>query len=194
MFARISEYITQQLETNNVIIKENRELYKFGIQNGLIITLNLITSLIIGAFLGEFVYSILLLVVYIPLRTYSGGYHASTPIRCYVVSSGIMVLWLSVLKWIEIPSSCCVISFFLCFIICIYLSPIDTKNKKFDKNEKKEFGKRAKIVIIIYAAIWLSALCADIQIVVKIITLAVCTETIMMIIGIIDNNRYKKRK
>ena len=79
MFTRISEYITQQLENEN-IISENREIYRYGIQIGLVITLNLITSLLIGAIFGELIFSILLLAVYIPLRTYSGGYHASTTI------------------------------------------------------------------------------------------------------------------
>ena len=72
MFTRISEYITQQLENENIIISENREIYRYGIQIGLVITLNLITSLLIGAIFGELIFSILLLAVYIPLRTYSG--------------------------------------------------------------------------------------------------------------------------
>ena len=81
MFTRVSEYVTQQLEKENIITSENRELYRYGIQNGLVIALNSLTSLLIGIIFGELVYSILLLAVYIPLRTYAGGYHASTQIR-----------------------------------------------------------------------------------------------------------------
>lgn len=141
MFTRISEYITQQLENENIIISENREIYRYGIQIGLVITLNLITSLLIGAIFGELIFSILLLAVYIPLRTYSGGYHASTTIRCYIVSSAIMVAWLSIFKWVKLPTNYYAITFFFSIIICWYLSPVDTKNKAVDDLEKKVFKK-----------------------------------------------------
>lgn len=187
MFAKTSELVTQQLEKENVIASENRELYKYGIQNGLVIALNFLTSLLIGIIFGEMFCSILLLAVYIPIRTYSGGYHASTQIRCYIVSSTIMVSWLSVLKWIKIPTSCCVITFVFCLVICMLLSPVDTKNKRFDEAEKKVFGKRARVLMLIYAVIWLSVLIADIKIAVMIITIAFFTQTIMLILGIIEN-------
>lgn len=194
MFARTSEFVTQQLEKENVITAENRELYMYGIQNGLVIALNLLTSLIIGLIFGELIFSLLLLAVYIPVRTYAGGYHASTQIRCYIVSSVIMAAWLSILKWVKIPTSCCVIAFLICLVICLCLSPIDSENKRFDEAEKKQFGKRAKVMILICSGIWLSALIANILIAVKIITIAICTESIMLIIGFINNRKNKESK
>lgn len=192
MFARTSEFVTQQLEKENAITAENRELYMYGIQNGLVIALNLLTSLIIGLIFGELIFSLLLLAVYIPVRTYAGGYHASTQIRCYIVSSMIMAAWLSILKWVKIPTSCCVIAFLICLVICLCLSPVDSENKRFDETEKKVFGKRARVLILICSGIWLSALIADILIAVKIITIAICTVSIMLIIGFIDNNKNYK--
>lgn len=59
MFAKIAERLTQQLENENVIIHEKRELYRYGFQNGLILTLNFLTSIIVGVALGEVLSSIM---------------------------------------------------------------------------------------------------------------------------------------
>ena len=52
MFVRISERITKQLEENNVFSSEDRELYRYGIQQGFVILLNLATTVLIGLFCG----------------------------------------------------------------------------------------------------------------------------------------------
>ena len=46
MFAKLAEYLTQQLENENVISSDKRELYRYGFQNGMILTLNFITSIL----------------------------------------------------------------------------------------------------------------------------------------------------
>ena len=109
MFAKIAERLTQQLENENVIIHEKRELYRYGFQNGLILTLNFLTSIIVGVALGEVLSSILLLAAYIPLRSYAGGYHSNTSGRCYIVSTLIMIVWICLIKFKLLSTSCCVI-------------------------------------------------------------------------------------
>lgn len=52
MFAKLAEYLTQQLENENVISSDKRELYRYGFQNGMILTLNFITSILIGGFVN----------------------------------------------------------------------------------------------------------------------------------------------
>lgn len=76
MFAKLAEYLTQQLENENVIMPERRELYKYGFQNGLILALNFATSLLIGVAFGKVLSSVLLLAAYMPLRSYAGGHHS----------------------------------------------------------------------------------------------------------------------
>lgn len=48
--------------------------------------LNVSSDLIFGLILGMFFERIIFLVTYIPLRSFAGGYHAKTPVRCYFAS------------------------------------------------------------------------------------------------------------
>ena len=53
---------------------------------GITVLLNLISTIVIGVIVGKVFESIAFLVFYIPLRSYVGGYHASTPRSCYFIS------------------------------------------------------------------------------------------------------------
>lgn len=73
---------------------------------------------------------------YIPIRIYSGGYHAKTPQRCWLFSAIMLLMVLCIIKytpnnpaffWIYT-----VLSLVSCVIIWI-LSPVEDKNKTLDK-------------------------------------------------------------
>lgn len=53
---------------------------------GITVLLNLISTIVIGVIASNVFESIAFFVFYIPLRSYAGGYHASTPRRCYFIS------------------------------------------------------------------------------------------------------------
>jgi len=101
------------------------------------------------------------LICIIPIRTYTGGYHADTYIRCnmaflatYICS---VIMWqlcktynLSALVWILT---------LLSFILVGYLAPIDNQNKTLSKAEKEEFKK---ISVITYVVVLMISLVIDI--------------------------------
>jgi len=52
MFSHISGRITDNMVNDGIIASEDRELYFYGVQQGLIILLNIITTVIVGLLLG----------------------------------------------------------------------------------------------------------------------------------------------
>ncbi|WP_303864846.1 accessory gene regulator B family protein [Alkalibaculum bacchi] len=74
VFDRITDWFIR----NEVIPLEDKELYTYGLKQGSLMVLNIGTIIIIGIILKMIWQSILLMFVYIPLRTYAGGYHART--------------------------------------------------------------------------------------------------------------------
>lgn len=80
MFSAISESITKKLEEAHAIKSEDREIYLYGVKQGLTILLNLITICAIGIVSKMLWQSILFMAAYIPLRSCAGGYHAKTPV------------------------------------------------------------------------------------------------------------------
>ncbi len=188
MFSKVSKYLTQQLEEENIVPSDKLELYRYGFQQSMILTLNFLTSIIIGIVFGKALESLFLLMVYMPLRSYAGGHHSDTSEKCYVTSSMIMLIWILLLKFQLLSTSCCVIILIIGVIISTLLSPVEDKNKPLDKDEVRIYRKRALIILGIVILAWL--LCVFvIHRFEQIIPIAVFTESIMLILGKIKNTK-----
>lgn len=190
MFAKVSEYLTQQLENENVISSDNRELYRYGFQNGMILTLNFVTSILIGVIVGKVVDSIFLLAAYMPLRSYAGGHHSSSSGKCYIVSSFIMIIWMCLLKFQILPTSCCVIMLIVGLAVCIMLAPVEDKNKPLDEDEIRIYRKRSFAVLLIEICVWLIFVLL-IHKFEQVIPIVIFTEAIMLVAGKLKNKKYK---
>ena len=191
MFAKLAEYLTQQLENENVISSDKRELYRYGFQNGMILTLNFITSILIGVIFGKALESIILLAAYIPLRSYAGGHHSSSSEKCYIVSSLIMIIWICLLKFQILSTSCCVIMLIAGLIVCIMLAPVEDKNKPLDEDEIHIYRKRSFAVLLIEICVWLIFV-LFIHKFKQVIPIVIFTEALMLVLGKIKNIRCKK--
>lgn len=191
MFAKFAEYLTQQLENENVISSDKRELYRYGFQNGMILTLNFITSILIGVIFGKALESIILLAAYIPLRSYAGGHHSSSSEKCYIVSSLIMIIWICLLKFQILSTSCCVIMLIAGLIVCIMLAPVEDKNKPLDEDEIHIYRKRSFAVLLIEICVWLIFV-LFIHKFKQVIPIVIFTEALMLVLGKIKNIRCKK--
>lgn len=87
MFRNLAEDITFLLIKNKIVEIEKREIYIYGLE---VILLNgglLITFLIISLLCGEMVNFLAYLIFFLPMRLFSGGYHAETSERCFILST-----------------------------------------------------------------------------------------------------------
>lgn len=82
------EKITQWLECD----ERETEIVIFAFQQMIWMGINIITFLMISMILHRMWYGILFLMLFIPVRRMAGGYHASTKVRCYIISNIIFTL------------------------------------------------------------------------------------------------------
>lgn len=115
---------------------------------------------VIGLIMNCFIESILFTASFSLLREYGGGYHAETRKKCFVLSITTLVASLSIIKLAE---NFQVLTFPLCgiaLISVIYIlvkAPIDTSNKRFDEDEIRVYGIKARLftVVLLSAALLL---------------------------------------
>ena len=99
MFSKLSCKITDRLEHYGIISKSNRALYEYGLHQMFATILNILTMLLIGFFMRLAVPAIIYTIAYIPIRVYAGGYHASTPQRCWAFSAIMLWIALCIVKY-----------------------------------------------------------------------------------------------
>ena len=183
MFEKTSEKITNAIAQNGTIKAEDKELYKYGIQQGMMILLNLCTTLIIGAVFKMVWQSILFTVAYIPIRSYAGGYHSKTPQRCYIFSILMIIAVLWGMKYFNNTYFICIALLVFASIIILLLSPVEDKNKPLDKLEKRIYKKRTLIILGIEILIILLFLVIDILSISFCMVIALFSLSIMLVLG-----------
>lgn len=74
----------------------DRELYIYGLRNGSFVLINILTGLLFAWYLHKMLLFLILMVCFMPLRSYCGGFHCNSRIRCYILSTVIICIVLQV--------------------------------------------------------------------------------------------------
>lgn len=154
----ISQYISQTLGEEGIIKKDEIDVCKYGIEYFIISVLEILSVLILSAFVGNFICTLIYFIAFIPLRIYSGGYHADSKIGCYLILLSVYALFSVILKYI--PTSYYImtglVSIILTVITILALSPMMHDNKNFNDIEIA-FYRKVSIIIMIAEALLIIA-------------------------------------
>ncbi|MEG1994510.1 MAG: accessory gene regulator B family protein [Oscillospiraceae bacterium] len=178
---------SQKLAKNKIINSEDIDLYSYGMKQGLIMLLNLLTTLAIGLAFGMLVESIILTIAYIPIRIYSGGYHSKTQLTCYFVSIIIAVIELFIVKYIYINI---LISLFLSMlfgIVIFVLSPVEDENKPLDSTEIAVYKKKSRTILVSELAIFYLLIFFNVSKFANCILVSLGLMAIMLVVGKLKN-------
>ena len=77
----INKYLTEKMIDYHIIEPEDIEIYTYGLTNGFIIIVNIFTTLLFAYFIKKKDIAIIMLLSFIPLRSFSGGIHCKKKLR-----------------------------------------------------------------------------------------------------------------
>lgn len=149
MFNHISEKVAENMVKNGTVVSEEKEIYLFGIQQGLIFLLNIGTTVAVGLLLGSLWKLLLFTTAYIALRKYAGGYHARTPKQCYVLSTLLSIVVALMVKYVELNIFVGIGLLVFASIIIVMFSPVENRNKLLDEVEKRVYKKWVLVILSI---------------------------------------------
>lgn len=179
---------------SNVIKEEDAEIYIYGINQILVSVLNVSSALIIGWIFGAVLEIAVFMAAYIPLRTFAGGYHSKTPLRCYMFSIIILIFVSVCMKYFCTVNLLHYIVSASATLILLIRSPIEDINKPLGIAERKIYKKRALFIMIVEIVIglFLKMMSLDSLFVSLIYTFMVLC--FMLAIGIIKNQILSKKE
>lgn len=119
------------------------DVYQYGIEITLSSLLNISLVFIISLLLGDFLEGIVFLVCFIPLRSYCGGYHASTYFICNIVFAMTFIGVCFISKMLfdcltENNLAIYEVIMLLSFLPILKYSPVKNIHKKLDRIKAKK--------------------------------------------------------
>lgn len=146
LLARLAGKILNNLVHSGVIKEEDAEIYIYGINQILTSVLSVSSALIIGLIFGVFPEIAVFMAAYIPLRSFAGGYHAKTPLSCYVFSV-IMLIVVSIgLKYLHLADWVYYAVLVAATLVVLVLFPVEDRNKPLDEIEQKVYKRRTILI------------------------------------------------
>lgn len=184
------------LINNNIIKKEDAEIYSYGFKEMIFLLINTITTIFIGLIFNKVFEVILFMITYIPIRVYAGGYHARTKLGCYIFSVLMLISICYTLKLGLLKSYLLIIILSIISSgVILFLAPAPDKNKLLDEIEIKVYKKRAIRNLIIVLSILCITLIFNKMNVSFCICISLLCNGMMLILGKINNSvRYKYSK
>lgn len=145
---QLADYATQRLIDEAVIPEADAEIYAYGFDYLFTLTYTYGSLLILATFLGTVPETLLFFLAFFPLRSYAGGYHATTRLRCYLASV-VMIILFNVLL-VMIPSMCYIsLAMFIvgfAWLCLILWAPIVHENHPVTPADKRRFRKYSFVI------------------------------------------------
>ena len=140
---------------------DNYELYEYAIYIILSSAFHMATVIVLGLVFNLLTESLVFYLSFIVIRKFAGGYHAKTPVRCYLFSFASNIIILCLVKWLSSINTLFIFIFIIIELLCVDLilliSPLDTENNPLTGQEKKMYRMLTSIITILIFII--SSLC-----------------------------------
>lgn len=148
MIKQISSHVANWLVKEGTVSELDRELYRYAAYSFLFGLLPIIFSVLFGTLMGIEQECLLLMLPFILIRKFSGGYHLQSSHTCFILSLSVIFAACGSTK-ILLSYSKRYITFSICVLLACYslcsLSPVDSDARKLNVKEKKLFRKIAQV-------------------------------------------------
>lgn len=157
MIKVISDNILKYLIKSEVIddSKECSDYYRYGLEITISSILNIVLILLVGIISNNFFESVTFLICFIPLRQFTGGYHADTYLKCnlsfMLLFSVLLLIYNITFQFISFYAEFAMLV--LSMIIFITECPVENKNKPLTDKQKKKNNHLAVILGLFYGVI-----------------------------------------
>lgn len=157
MIQKIVDVLVNKQSKNQVMTDEDEKIYRYGYVLLCEVFFNIIIALAIGIVFSRTKELIFFLSMYIPLRSFCGGWHANKIWKCTVISNAILLLQVYGLEKLlsHLSIGTMLLMFFLNMICIFFIAPVGTEMKRISHQEKHIYRRKIKLIFILHLIIML---------------------------------------
>ncbi len=163
MLNKIAKRLTAKLLSNKIIAEDMSDIYIYGFELLLSFFFSTTIIVIIGVLLGRILQTLMFLLIFVLLRSFTGGYHANTYAVCTVVTFSIFGGVLLLSELVVLPLFLYTILAGLGLVIMLVFVPIEHPNKKITDEQKRKYKYMSIILFLMFVTVGALLCYADIQ-------------------------------
>lgn len=183
MKIKAAEFIVSYLERKRIVDSKQHEIYIYGFSSLMNFTLSLFTIFIISLLLNCILECTIYAFLFSYIRRYSGGYHASTYLLCYLEYVSIFILSMYLEQILDFT-----VLGLISLISLLIVIPVEHPNNPLSLIEIKVYRKIAikRLVLLILVSMLFSLIGLDIK---NVICLVLTVTALLVFLQLIQNKR-----
>lgn len=191
MVCLISSKIMAFVMKHTDVSPEMKDIYRYGIEITLSTILNFILIFVCSLALGDILAGAVYLFIFIFLRSFTGGYHATTYLRCNITMVTTFIITFVLYKiaaYYELPLFICEATALLNLIPIFIWAPVPNKHKPLTDSQRNRSYKLSFLISSVLSLIGLILYTLEIPIGLMFIT-TVTMVSVLIIIEIFMQRR-----
>ena len=189
----VSSRMTQTLFEANSISLEDVPIYKYCLSYFLESLIYCIYIFLLALVSGQVLNGFLIILIFLPLKIFAGGYHAKTQKQCYFFSYGIVVCILFGIPYLHITfATGWIVLYTICSIFMVCLAPVDTPKKRLERDKRKSLKKCTIFYMLFLTAVSQLLLWTNSYKSYIVFTVCICIINGNQIMGLVANWWHKK--
>lgn len=177
------EKLGTHLYNKHIFSLEQKEIFVYGMSVLWLLLINWSAVFGISIILGTVKETALFLCLFIPIRKYAGGFHASSALKCFICSQLIIFVFvqLSMYPYIDNYIILLIVALLSAKII-LKKSPVTSVYHPLSEGQRNKYTKISKTITLLYVFVACSSLTIHCWLLFKTITLALILQSILLII------------
>lgn len=143
-------WLVEKEVKHNLISEAEKRLYEYGYTIFFNTVINLFVIMLIAILCNALEYIVFFSVMFIPLRSYAGGWHADKVWKCILLTNFTIFLLILIQENIIVNNPIAmIIGGGICASYIFYVSPVQNKYRILNLPEKKRYKRNSRIILTI---------------------------------------------
>lgn len=152
MIDLLSSKISSKFVEHKIITEDMVDIYKYGVEITISSIIGFILILIIGLIFKSLIQALIFYIIFIILRSFTGGYHASSYLKCNLIFSivaSLVIFFSKAATEVRFSTGIINILFLPALSVFIWLAPIENPNKLIEKKRRIYFKTGSVLAAVI---------------------------------------------
>ena len=189
MLNRTATGLAKRLMLHGVITNDVLDIYVYGFELLLSFLFSTTIIVIAGCIMNKILETFAFLVVFILLRSFSGGYHADTYAKCSIITFLLYGAVMLFSVYIHVSFIFYVALMMIGMIILFIKAPVENPNKELSEQEKK---KHRITSLVLFSFFGLAGICLNVF--TSVIGATVWATLVVDLVLIFVKTNYERRK
>lgn len=141
--------LTNYILKKGIIDKKSYEIYQYGFQCFLEVSASTLCSIIIALLLHMLPECLFFFLLFVPMRSFSGGLHLKTYLACFIGSCLILTSTLLAVKYFTLPLTISFVLYAFAVIFILFIGPVNHPNREVSSQDNIVFTRRTYFTLFI---------------------------------------------